>query len=150
LSAHCGEAPEEQGRKSLLGSCSRSEFALAADIVLTVIAPTWDDVGKLAVIATTRAMLNYSSPRTSPPSAATGRGPRAGREACDPLKSISAEKIFLSCMNDLRNPTGSVFKRPQPSRYGGACLFSVAANHPVKGSGKDEETSLELDACAKR
>ena len=35
------------------------EFALAADIVQTVIAPTWDDVGKLAVIAIVRTMLNY-------------------------------------------------------------------------------------------
>jgi uncharacterized membrane protein len=35
------------------------EFALAADIVQTVIAPTWDDVGKLAVIAVVRTMLNY-------------------------------------------------------------------------------------------
>ena len=35
------------------------EFALAADLVRTAVAPTWDDIGKLAVIATIRAMLNY-------------------------------------------------------------------------------------------
>jgi uncharacterized membrane protein len=35
------------------------EFALAADIVRTAIAPTWSDVGKLAVIALVRTMLNY-------------------------------------------------------------------------------------------
>jgi uncharacterized membrane protein len=35
------------------------EFALAADIVRTAIAPTWSDVGKLAVIAVVRTMLNY-------------------------------------------------------------------------------------------
>jgi uncharacterized membrane protein len=35
------------------------EFALAADIVRTAVAPTWEDIWKLAVIATIRTMLNY-------------------------------------------------------------------------------------------
>jgi uncharacterized membrane protein len=35
------------------------EFALAADIVRTAVAPTWQDISKLAVIATIRTMLNY-------------------------------------------------------------------------------------------
>jgi uncharacterized membrane protein len=35
------------------------EFALAADLVRTAVAPTWDDIGKLAVIATIRTMLNF-------------------------------------------------------------------------------------------
>ena len=35
------------------------EFALAADLVRTAVAPTWDDIAKLAVIATIRTMLNY-------------------------------------------------------------------------------------------
>jgi uncharacterized membrane protein len=35
------------------------EFALAADLVRTAVTPTWDDIGKLAVIATIRTMLNY-------------------------------------------------------------------------------------------
>jgi uncharacterized membrane protein len=35
------------------------EFALAADIVRTAVAPTWEDIAKLAVIATIRTMLNY-------------------------------------------------------------------------------------------
>jgi len=35
------------------------EFALAADLVHTAVAPTWDDISKLAVIATIRTMLNY-------------------------------------------------------------------------------------------
>lgn len=35
------------------------EFALAADIVRTAIAPTWDDIGKLAAIAAIRTGLNY-------------------------------------------------------------------------------------------
>ena len=35
------------------------EFALAADIVRTAISPSWDDIGKLAAIATIRTALNY-------------------------------------------------------------------------------------------
>lgn len=34
-------------------------FQLAADIIETSIAPTWDDVGRLAVIAIVRTLLNY-------------------------------------------------------------------------------------------
>jgi uncharacterized membrane protein len=34
-------------------------FQLAADIVETSIAPTWDDIGRLTVIATIRTLLNY-------------------------------------------------------------------------------------------
>jgi len=35
------------------------EFALAADIVQTAIAPSWDDIGQLAAIAAVRTFLNY-------------------------------------------------------------------------------------------
>ena len=35
------------------------EFALAADIIRTAIAPTWDDVGKLGAIAAIRTGLNF-------------------------------------------------------------------------------------------
>ena len=35
------------------------EFALAADIVRTAIAPTWDDIGHLGAIALIRTALNY-------------------------------------------------------------------------------------------
>jgi uncharacterized membrane protein len=35
------------------------EFALGADIIRTAISPTWDELGKLAVIATVRTALNY-------------------------------------------------------------------------------------------
>jgi uncharacterized membrane protein len=34
-------------------------FQLAADIIETSIAPTWDDVERLAVIAVVRTLLNY-------------------------------------------------------------------------------------------
>jgi uncharacterized membrane protein len=35
------------------------EFALAADIVKTVVAPTWQEIGQLAAIAAIRTFLNY-------------------------------------------------------------------------------------------
>lgn len=35
------------------------EFALAADIIRTAIAPTWDEIGKLGAIAAIRTGLNY-------------------------------------------------------------------------------------------
>ena len=38
-------------------------FQLAADVVGTAIAPTWDDLGKLAAIAAIRTLLSYSLDR---------------------------------------------------------------------------------------
>jgi uncharacterized membrane protein len=35
------------------------EFELAADVVRSAIAPTWDDIGQLAVIAVIRTFLNF-------------------------------------------------------------------------------------------
>lgn len=35
------------------------EFLLAADILQTAVAPTWDEIGKLAAIATIRTLLNF-------------------------------------------------------------------------------------------
>jgi uncharacterized membrane protein len=35
------------------------QFALGADIVRSVIAPTWNDIGQLAAIALIRTFLNY-------------------------------------------------------------------------------------------
>lgn len=35
------------------------EFLLAADIIQTAVAPTWDEIGKLAAIAALRTLLNY-------------------------------------------------------------------------------------------
>lgn len=35
------------------------ELLLGADILVTAVAPTWDDIGKLAAIAAVRTILNY-------------------------------------------------------------------------------------------
>ena len=35
------------------------ELALAADVLRTVVVPTWDEIGKLAAIVVVRTVLNY-------------------------------------------------------------------------------------------
>jgi uncharacterized membrane protein len=35
------------------------EFELAADLLRTIVAPTWEDLGRLAAIAAIRTFLNY-------------------------------------------------------------------------------------------
>jgi uncharacterized membrane protein len=35
------------------------EFQLAADILVTAVAPSWDEIGKLAAIAAIRTLLNF-------------------------------------------------------------------------------------------
>ena len=35
------------------------ELLLGADVIATAVAPTWDEIGKLAAIATIRTALNY-------------------------------------------------------------------------------------------
>ncbi|GHO47845.1 DUF1622 domain-containing protein [Ktedonospora formicarum] len=66
------------------------EFELGADILRTAIAPTWNEIGQLAAIATIRTLLNYflqkeidraaqrqpSSPDTSSPPPTT-KGPNS-------------------------------------------------------------------------
>lgn len=58
-----GDADSPRGREIWLRFATwillALEFALAADLVRTAVAPTWDDISKLAVIATIRTMLNY-------------------------------------------------------------------------------------------
>jgi uncharacterized membrane protein len=53
------------------------EFMLAADIVRTVIAPSWSDIGQLAAIAVIRTFLNFFLERDLE---AAGRGQRGGVE----------------------------------------------------------------------
>ena len=36
------------------------EFQLAADVLVTAVAPSWEEIGKLAAIATIRTVLNLS------------------------------------------------------------------------------------------
>jgi uncharacterized membrane protein len=64
------------------------EFELAADIIGSVVSPSWQDVGKLGAIAVIRTLLNYflekdlesaaaeREPRPTAAGAAPERGPR--------------------------------------------------------------------------
>ncbi|WP_231881553.1 DUF1622 domain-containing protein [Deinococcus puniceus] len=54
------------------------EFTLAADILRTAIAPTWDEIGKLAAIATLRTLLNYFLQREIDGHTARQRGTPGG------------------------------------------------------------------------
>lgn len=50
------------------------EFELAADILRTAIAPSWDEIGKLAAIVVLRTLLNYFLEREI---RSSDQGPRA-------------------------------------------------------------------------
>lgn len=59
-----GSVASRQARREVWAMFARwivlaLEFALAADIVRTAIAPTWDDIGRLGAIALIRTILNY-------------------------------------------------------------------------------------------
>jgi uncharacterized membrane protein len=58
-----GQAKRGQRRAARLGFgvwlLLGLEFELAADIVRTVVAPTWGDIGQLAAIGAIRTFLNY-------------------------------------------------------------------------------------------
>ncbi len=52
--------PRERIRLTLGRSLALAlEFLLAADIVRTAVAPTWEEIGKLAAIAAIRTALNF-------------------------------------------------------------------------------------------
>jgi uncharacterized membrane protein len=58
------------------------EFELAADIIGSVISPTWQDVGKLGAIAVIRTFLNYFLEKDLEAAEASGEEPRpAGARA---------------------------------------------------------------------
>lgn len=59
------------------------EFLLAADILRTAVAPTWDDIGKLAAIAGIRTALNYFLQRE----VREAEGGRADARITAPLQS---------------------------------------------------------------
>lgn len=57
------------------------EFALAADIARTAIAPTWDDIGQLAAIAVIRTALNFFLERDLEAFAPKGKAAEPGAAA---------------------------------------------------------------------
>ena len=55
------------------------EILLAADILRTAIAPTWEEIGKLAAIAAIRTVLNYFLEREVETTEARAHGPQDPR-----------------------------------------------------------------------
>ena len=51
------------------------EFELAADIVRTAVAPTWNEIGQLAAIVVLRTALNYFLQQEIDKAAARGKNP---------------------------------------------------------------------------
>ncbi len=62
------------------------EFELAADILRTAIAPTWNEIGQLAAIAVLRTALNYFLQREIDSAAARERG----RDAAVPVNPATS------------------------------------------------------------
>jgi uncharacterized membrane protein len=56
-----GQEPQTEQLRLRLGRwlALALEFELGADILRTAIAPTWNEIGQLAAIATIRTLLNY-------------------------------------------------------------------------------------------
>ncbi len=56
-----GGAAGREGVRRRLGEwlALALELALASDIIRTALAPSWDDIGKLAAIMAIRTLLNY-------------------------------------------------------------------------------------------
>jgi uncharacterized membrane protein len=63
------------------------EFLLAADILRTAIAPSWDDIGKLAAIAGIRTALNFFLQREVREVSRTANAPSATLEGTPGTKS---------------------------------------------------------------
>ena len=55
------------------------EFELAADIIRSIISPTWQDIGELGAIAVIRTFLNYFLEKDLETSETEPGGPEAGR-----------------------------------------------------------------------
>lgn len=63
------------------------EFELAADIIRTMIAPTWNDIGQLAAIIVIRTALNYFLRQETVRGELTGTGSATEETASDETKN---------------------------------------------------------------
>jgi uncharacterized membrane protein len=71
------------------------EFALAADILRTAIAPTWREIGQLAAIATLRTALNFFLEREID---------REGRRVTEDQRRLSPDAAALRPLNPSGHP----------------------------------------------
>ena len=66
------------------------EFELAADIIGSVVSPTWQEVGKLGAIAVIRTFLNYFLEKDLDSAEASGEIARPGRPVVEPRAGVEA------------------------------------------------------------
>jgi uncharacterized membrane protein len=67
------------------------EFALAADIIGSVVSPTWQDIGELGAIAVIRTFLNYFLERDLEQAEKSGELPVVPVEQRRPAGTLPAE-----------------------------------------------------------
>jgi uncharacterized membrane protein len=82
--AHRGmpETAKEQARLRLGRWLALAlEFELAADILRTAVAPTWNEIGQLAAIVILRTVLNYFLQKEIDKAARTDLEPKRGSDA---------------------------------------------------------------------
>ena len=65
------------------------EFELGADIIRTMIAPTWNDIGQLAAIIVIRTTLNFFLGRETRGAESNGGRPRGPKDSCDEAEDWS-------------------------------------------------------------
>ena len=67
------------------------EFELAADILNTAITPSWDEIEKLAAIATLRTLLNYFLEREIRQASSLGQHKAESEQTGSPASVLSSE-----------------------------------------------------------
>ena len=67
------------------------EFALAADIITSVISPTWQDIGELGAIAVIRTFLNYFLEHDLENAETAAERPRVGGASVERTRELAAD-----------------------------------------------------------
>ena len=69
------------------------EFALAADIITSVISPTWQDIGELGAIAVIRTFLNYFLERDLENAEAAAQHTRIDVPSTERTRELAADSV---------------------------------------------------------
>ncbi len=80
------------------------EFELAADIIGSVISPSWQDIGELGAIAVIRTFLNYFLEKDLEHAEETGAAPDMPAAV---LRSASCKEKRLACKRGVAQPAST-------------------------------------------
>lgn len=80
------------------------EFELAADIIGSVISPSWQDIGELGAIAVIRTFLNYFLEKDLEHAEETGAAPEMPAAV---LRSASRKEKRLACKRGVAQPASA-------------------------------------------